>query len=271
MTARPLVFALGEPGYDLVSEPRLDSIQQHMGEARNPRDTSHLLDYLAANPWEAASITWTLQIDQTPIYAILPSGPFAAETYSRLREFLAQRAAGKVERISIPGRVSGRTTLLDGHVVPTIEPEPRGMYSWTTKALIDAVAGAPPAANARAAHREHYDAKVSGVRGFLDKVYYELRNLGVTAEERAINYAATNALLLGNIYDTAIKDALELDAIEVERSGICRPDSECWDVKLLFFYPQSQIQTVRRVYRFTVDVSDVVPVMVGPVRNWSVR
>jgi hypothetical protein len=28
---------------------------------------------------------------------------------------------------------------------------------------------------------------------------------------------------------------------------------------------------VRRAYRFTVDVSDVVPVMVGPVRAWYVR
>ncbi len=31
------------------------------------------------------------------------------------------------------------------------------------------------------------------------------------------------------------------------------------------------VQTVRKVYRFTVDVSDVVPVTVGTMRSWFVR
>ncbi len=64
---------------------------------------------------------------------------------------------------------------------------------------------------------------------------------------------------------------MELDSIDVERSQLCRPDSDCWDVKLTFFYPERPVQTLRKVYRFTVDVSDVVPVMVSPVRSWSVR
>src|SRR5690348_13633447 len=38
-----------------------------------------------------------------------------------------------------------------------------------------------------------------------------------------------------------------------------------------FFYPERQVQTVRQVYRLTVDVSDVVPVTVGPMRSWFVR
>jgi hypothetical protein len=113
--------------------------------------------------------------------------------------------------------------------------------------------------------------KFDDVRNFFDRVYFELRNLGITSEERAINYAATNAFQIGHVYASAIKENMELDAIEVERSPICRVDSDCWDVKLLFFYPDRQVQTVRRAYRFTVDVSDVVPVMVGPVRAWFVR
>jgi len=39
----------------------------------------------------------------------------------------------------------------------------------------------------------------------------------------------------------------------------------------MFFFPERQVQTVRRAYRFTVDVSDVVPVTVGAVRDWFVR
>ena len=109
------------------------------------------------------------------------------------------------------------------------------------------------------------------MRGFLQKVYHELRNLGVTAEERALNYAATNAFEVGKVFESAHLEAMELDTIEVERSPICRPDSDCWDVKIHFFYPERQVQTVRKVCRFTVDVSDVVPVTVGPMRSWFVR
>jgi cyanobactin maturation PatA/PatG family protease len=269
---RSPVFAIGIPSYDLVSEARRDSIRDYMGAGADPGEPEQLLAHLARNPWDAASITWTLQIDQTPVYAIQPSGPFAAEGYLRLREFLADHAAGKVERVSIPGRLAGRVTLIDGQVVPVIQPELRGMSSWTTSALVAAVAGPAPAdPKADPGETAAYTAKVEGVRNFLERVYFELRNLGVTPEERAINFAATNAFQVEKVFASAMREIMELDAIEVERSPICRPDSDCWDVKLLFFFPQRQVQTVRRVYRFTVDVSDTVPVMVGPLRSWFVR
>jgi hypothetical protein len=112
-----------------------------------------------------------------------------------------------------------------------------------------------------------------GVTSFLDQVYFELRNLGITPHERAVNYAATNAFNIAQTFKLVLeeKEKLELETIEVERSPICRPDSDCWDVKQFFFFPDRQVQTVRKVYRFTVDVSDVVPVTVGPVRWWFVR
>jgi hypothetical protein len=64
---------------------------------------------------------------------------------------------------------------------------------------------------------------------------------------------------------------MALDTIEVERSPICRQDSDCWDVKLIFFNPEKQFEVARKVFRFTVDVSDVVPVLVGDVRQWSMH
>jgi hypothetical protein len=93
----------------------------------------------------------------------------------------------------------------------------------------------------------------------------------VTSAERAINFAATNAIKVADVYQSAAAEAMELDSVSVERSPISRPDSDCWDVKMMFFYPDRPAQSVRRSYRFTVDVSDVVPVLVGPVRSWSVR
>ena len=116
-----------------------------------------------------------------------------------------------------------------------------------------------------------YTEKAQAVANFLVRVYDELRNLGITPQERAINYTATNAFLVARVFEDAIKEGIDLDTIEVERSPICRLDSDCWDVKLTFFNPRKVFEQARKEYRFTVDVSDVVPVMVGPVRSWFVR
>jgi hypothetical protein len=45
-------------------------------------------------------------------------------------------------------------------------------------------------------------------------------------------------------------------------------DSDCWDVKLRFFHTEND-RRAREVYRFTVDVSDLIPVAVGEVRRWK--
>ncbi|WP_394325532.1 cyanobactin maturation protease PatG family protein [Methanosarcina barkeri] len=55
-----------------------------------------------------------------------------------------------------------------------------------------------------------------------------------------------------------------------KKSPICRPDSDCWDVKLTFFDPLHREEVARMVYRFTIDVSDVVPVSIGDLRSWSI-
>ena len=52
---------------------------------------------------------------------------------------------------------------------------------------------------------------------------------------------------------------------------MCRLDSDCWDVVLYFFNPANVLGEARRAFRFTVDVSDVVPVLVGDIREWAVR
>lgn len=267
-----LVFALGVLGFDFGTEARRDSIVQHMeGRAPNPYDPRQLLDYLDKNPWDAASITWTLNLDATAIYAIKPAGPFALETYLRLREFLRDQVTEGVERVSIPGVLAGKATLLNGQVVPVIVPDLRGMYSWTTEELVKSVAGGPPPDNSAHKDKEAFHVKNTRVRDFLERVYFEIRNLGMTPQDRAINFAATNAFNIDKVYEAAIKEDMDLDSIEVERSPICRPESDCWDVKLIFFFPKRQVQTVCKVYRFTVDVSDIVPVSVGPVRSWFVR
>ena len=167
--------------------------------------------------------------------------------------------------------LDGKARLLNGQVVPVLVPEIRGMYSWTTGAMVKALIGDGPADGDPADGHAEYHKKRAGIHNFLERVYHEARNLGIMPQERALNFVATNAFEVGEIYAAAVKEHMELDGITVSRSPICRPESDCWDVEVSFFYPERQVQTVRKVYRFTVDVSDTVPVTVGTTRSWFAR
>jgi hypothetical protein len=152
-------------------------------------------------------------------------------------------------------------------VVPLIMPAIRGVHFWATEPLVTHVLGARPNA---AAAQATYDRVTAGLTNFLGRVYYDLRNLGVAGEERALNYAATNAIQIAAVIQRTTTEELELDTISVKRSPVCRPDSECYDVELSFFNPNNT-NIADRVHRFTVDVSDVVPVTIGTVRSWARR
>jgi cyanobactin maturation PatA/PatG family protease len=269
-TAAPaqLVFSIGQLGFAYACEADRDSIMQHMNA--NPDDASHVLAYLEKTPWDSATLIWTLNLDATTIYSIRPTGAFASEVYQRLRHILKEQLTEGVERISIAGVISGQVKLMSGQTVPVIEPDLRCMYSWSTGALIRSLSGERPTQRAKPEEHDTYARKTEAIRNFLDRVYYDLRGLGLLPGERAIKYAATNAMNVAKIFELSFKEDLQLDTIDVERSPICRPDSDCWDAKLTFFKPKDVFQS-RRVYRFTVDVSRVCPVMVGPVRSWYVR
>jgi hypothetical protein len=72
------------------------------------------------------------------------------------------------------------------------------------------------------------------------------------------------------VIEIATQGDLELDTINVRKSPVCRPDSDCYDIELGFFDPRN-VNIATRVFRFTVDVSDVTPVTIGQVRAWSKR
>ncbi|MCY7338081.1 MAG: PatA/PatG family cyanobactin maturation protease [Chamaesiphon sp.] len=250
-----LVYALGELGYDFGTQARRDSFTQAMPAEMN---LMNLLDYLEQNPFEAQSLIWTLNLDATPIYAIVPSGPYANVTYERLRSFLRD---DNIERVSIPGSMVGSVKLMSGETVPAIVPEVRGMYGWSVAALIENLSQAYPGPS-EADYRNK-------IREYLERIYYEFRNLGVTPQERALNFSATNAFQIADVMSTGTAADIGLDTITVEKSPICRADSDCYDVKLQFFNLQDS-RKAGKVHRFTVDVSDTIPVSIGRVRSWSV-
>jgi len=262
-----LVYVLGKIGYDFGTEARRDSFAQAMPASANPYDARQMSAYVAANPFEAESLIWTLNLDATPIYAIMPIGPFAAAAYERLHHAFQGQLGQGVELVSIPGTIAGSAILLSGQVVPIVAPAVRGIFSWGTRQLIETVLGPPPE---KRADRETYDRRVGGLGNFLNRIYYDLRNLGVTPEERALNYAATNAFQAAQVLESATHGYLEIDTVSVRKSPVCRPDSDCYDIEIKFFDPRDT-RVADKVYRFTVDVSDVMPVTIGEVRAWSRR
>ncbi|MEA2623658.1 MAG: hypothetical protein QOH61_2568 [Chloroflexota bacterium] len=286
LPAGPLVYAVGSLHYDFGTKARRDSLAEAMAAASpeppelppNPQDQRQMVDYLLERPDEAERLIWTVNVELTPIYAIRPAGELAPDVYGALVGLLADELADeddprRITRVGIPGRLDGRTVrLLSRQVVPLIDVEEiRGIHGWPVTALGHAAllpAGVVPAS---------VDDRAAGdggpgeaLRELLARIYYDMRNLGLTSSDRALNFAMTTAFTASDVLVSAVREELALEAIDVDRSEVCRLDSNCWDVSLRFFEPEN-LRGARRVSRFEVDVSDVVPVPLGPVRTWLTR
>lgn len=258
-----LVFALGALWFDFGTEARYDALVQQIGDPVRANNPAELFAFLRQNLHFTAGITFILMQDQIPLYAIQPAGPFAVPVYNAMLEALEASlddVANREQRVSIPGIIVGSARLLNGMTVPVVYPDLRGMYRWQSQELIAA---------AKAAVGKDV-ASDDDIFNFLNRVYYELRNLGLAPQERALNFAATNAYQTQTAFAKSAGQKLALDTINVIKSPICRPDSDCWDVQLQMFDPENE-RRASQVYRYTVDVSEVLPVTVGSVRSWAVR
>ena len=280
------VFVLGTLGYDFGSEARRDAFKQLMAPEEvggvlvpsNPYDARQMVKHFESNLSETKSVIWTLNLELTPIYAIEAEGAFARDVYESLLKILTGQIKQEndkdyIERVCIPGVLTGKkVTLFSGQVVPVISlTNSRGIYGWRVNDLIDSsVAALKNHAESTGVNTANsFDENLKkGLQDFLEKIYYNLRNLGTTSRDRALNYAGTNAFQATHTFSDSAIRGYELDDIQVEKSPFGRMDSDCWDVLLKFFNPKNN-QESKRVYRFTVDVSDTIPVSVGKVRSWS--
>jgi cyanobactin maturation PatA/PatG family protease len=208
-----LVYVLGTLGYDFGTEARRDSFKQLMRAINiegigqvpsNPYDARQMVAHLREHPSEAKALIWTVNLELTAIYAIRPEGSFAEQIYGTLVDLLAGQIVAEtdpayIERVSLPGYMTGGSVkLFSGQQVPEVGVENiRGLYGWPISRLTTAVIEALGAAADPAALRE-------ALRGFLDRVYYDLRNLGVTSADRALNFAATNAIQAATAFSSAL-------------------------------------------------------------------
>ena len=274
------VYVLGSLGYDFGSEARRDTFKQQMPSVSingvlvpaNPYDARQMVNHLELSPAESKSLIWTLNQELTPIYALEPQKAFASEIYAVFGMLLAgqiqpESSDDYIERVSIPGNLTDRTVeLFSGQVLPVLAlPNIRGMYGWQVNALVEAaVATVSPEAS-----EPDNVAMRRSLKSFLHRIYYDLRNLGQLDRDRALNFAATNAFQAASTFAEAINTGMGLDSIEVEKSPFCRLNSNCWDVKLKFFDSENSSRA-KKVYRFTIDVANLMPVTLGKVRSWSV-
>ncbi|MFJ3900107.1 S8 family serine peptidase [Streptomyces sp. NPDC090025] len=184
-----------------------------------------------------------------------------------------------ISRVSIPGVLTGRTTrLYSGQIVPVVEVKSRGLYTWHESLLVDAVIQqiTDEAANAATEVRNLDELRLT-IRAFLDKIYYQFRNLGQTSADRALNFMGTNTYSFSNLLAQGLlsaskvpgssKNLYALDTITVTKSPYCRVGSDCQDVTATFYDPEDERRS-RLSYQFTIDVSDELPVTLAPFHTF---
>jgi Subtilase family/PatG C-terminal/PatG Domain len=272
-----------------------DIVKKDDVDPRVPEDLFWYLEHRA--PWDATSVIWTLNIEHVPVYAISVAGPNSQAIVAEfMRIMRGQKAYDQevkdaelarpdldeddIERVSIAGSLGGQVTLATGELLSVIHPELRGTICWNSQSLAKLVVAQfekEPKADQKSQkaqgikHRSKAE-KEKIVERFLERMCFDFRNLGRRSDERAINFVATYPYAFKAAFErVAISESeLRLHTVEVERSLVCRPGSECWDVKLEYFDPASNTDAARRVYRVAIDVSDVVPVVAGELRYWSI-
>jgi cyanobactin maturation PatA/PatG family protease len=346
--AKSLVYAIGTISYDFGTDAQRDGFRQQMDTAEvgrtppdddnpegapifapaNPYDPNQLSAYLARNPWVSNKLTWTLNLDRTPIYALeaeTPVGmtwgqPFSSPdpdkdlvevvgnpnhlsgiltsfsefpptsyVYKLFRDAIVGHARpvtdpNFVSRVSIPGALTNRTVrLFSGQVVPVVEVKSRGLHTWNETALVHAAMDQVETEIRADARQRNVDPAVNrdflekNIRAFLDKVYYQFRNLGQSPPDRAMNYAATNAFVITNEIRSGILSAkyvpgpneglYTMDTVTVSKSPYCRMDSDCWDVVVTFMDPENYLRA-KVSYLFTIDVSAELPVSLAPAHRF---
>jgi cyanobactin maturation PatA/PatG family protease len=235
---------------------------------------------------DTGSLVWVLYQENMPQYALRPIQTLAYPVLVFLATFLYYQSfpanlldengipqkddegnpianPNKADRASIAGRIIGDMMLYNGQRVPVLDVSLRALAQWNIRLLIEDIAGQHP--EVRNTSGPLYQA----LDDFLQRIYYEVRNLGQAPSDRAINYMATNIFEAGNVFADAIANGLALDSIYAEKSPLCRPKSDCWDVVMRFFNPKDRLGTALTEYRLTVDVNDISPVAIGTRRKWA--
>jgi hypothetical protein len=290
------VFAIGRLGYGFGSEACLDEFAQQMhhlalsraeppkrdrqsrkgkraqheqepSESFRPSDPlveSDLHPFLMEQierrkPWYLSSLIWTLNVGGSPAYAIKPNGSFSEAGYRLLLDYLADQIDGKADWIAVPGVIAGQATLMNGLSVPVIDPDFRGMSNWTIDGLIGTMF--------EGGELSRDDERIRALRDLLQRIYFQFPSFGRTPRDRVWNYAGTNLFMYRRVREELRGKVL--GSIQIDSSTLRRPNSDCRDITVTFFDPATPF--LGMAVRYTVDVTDAIPVPVGELHQWRVR
>jgi hypothetical protein len=223
-----------------------------------------LLHFLNREPGGLEAIIWTLNQNSLPVYILTPAPAFARDAYQKfLGLFLAQLDEG-VELVAVPGIMAGKGRLLSGASIPVVTADLAGIETFSTDEMALKVLGPQP--REPGLEQTVYDQKMAMINHFLDMAFYNLQNPGTTPQDRALNFAATNAFRLKEAFETAHGQRLVLQDIET-RQRQSPPDRDWWEVRLTYCKGESAARSeeAARVFIFTVDVATERPVVVGKI------
>ncbi|MEM7584869.1 MAG: S8 family serine peptidase [Acidobacteriota bacterium] len=276
-----LAYVLGQIDYDFGTLENFEWFKQNArvgGSFINPNDRSQVLAYLEEHPAFASTLIWTVTIAGVPVYSIHPEACYCDAVYNRLRKFLSAQIdaekTGDVAISTLPAKVHGSTRLLNGAVVPTLSPDPRGMFNFTDQSLLDNLQSLLGISD------DPSDGQKAQVASYLHYVVDKMRNLGRTAQDRAINYLTIQGYLAffrshnGLQQDADVPndfDGFRLLGVDAGPNAFCQPGGDCQDVTLTFFNPNNAVNVAPLVYRQTVDVAAVNPVLVGQPAFYRTR
>ncbi|MEM8960121.1 MAG: hypothetical protein AAGD38_01465 [Acidobacteriota bacterium] len=248
---QPPVYAIGRLAFDPRGARLLDALETPAGDLR-PVSGRRLLEAMARDPVLATAVDWTLELDDSAVFALAPVAGLDTLLVDTLAEQL-HASSQRVERISLPGHLVGWQTLSSGRRVPRVRPEPRGLFTWSTAALLGTLpAPVPP-----------------GLESFLDRLYDGRQRRGIEARDRLLNFVSTQVSLLAEIFARQHGLGRVLTAVEVTpRLG---PSvGERWDLVLRFAPPGPITLRAAIDVRVGIDVSEPLPVIIGAPRSWPV-
>ncbi|MDW3193859.1 MAG: S8 family serine peptidase [Cytophagales bacterium] len=247
----------------------------------------------------ASQLIWLLNLNETPTYSISPEpAVFSDEIYARMAEFLADNAGidakkyitytskinqnklgstdcdptetsnlkdildtkNDLMRMVLPGYISGQTRLMNGNSIESVTPVAFGLYNWSLKELIKGT-------NQHSTEANTSIPKVT-VEDVLNRLYVETLNRGQSPEDRALNYALYNIITISNIVEKSANQHMQFSHLQVVPSRISRQNALLREVQLTFFNPDNT-NHASRTHSMQVDVSGIVPVIVGDIQSWS--
>jgi hypothetical protein len=134
-SAPGLVYALGALGFDFGTRDTRDAMIAANGGRPivTNEDLAAFLSQSSAKLADFDGIVWTLARSGDPIYAIRPTPNHSLSASAFADLVLSVLPSTTVDWLAVPGSIVGSATLLDGRVIPVINPDVRGIERWSSQ------------------------------------------------------------------------------------------------------------------------------------------